>query len=505
VLVPPATPGDPWVENGMTLGAGIAELGLSPLALVLQSEAQQGGGQSGVQERIATLLGAKLRADVGAAADQMAVLLQRDAPTPARIGLVGFEAFAWVLRRLLAKTRELRRMDLVKAEDGVETAATQNDGEAAGVDLAELQGRVAIAEAAAQAVLDALKAASDLAPEDPATLDPDAPATLAILASAQAALAAAYALGWRSATASAAVPAAGDASGAQVAAGDSAARAIGRVRALHDEVAGRIAVAQAAEVSPGLGGQVVLALGLIRAVMGKDFPILPMFSLGAYATAAGASLGDRDALLAKADLGNDDTAIAGWLPKLACVRETTALLGDALTAAEALAATSGYQDDARDWKLVQLPRDATARWAALPPTPDATMAGLFVDEWMESIPSHEETTGLGFHFDAPGARPPQSILLAVPADPAAQNWTLDALVGVVNEAMALARVRAVRPQDLQALGLILPGIYLSNNFKQDVPSVDFSGLLAKNLAVLRNASVVHGSATMASGKTAISG
>ena len=92
-------------------------------------------------------------------------------------------------------------MDLVKAEDGVETAATQNDGEAAGVDLAELQARIAIAESAAQAVLDALKAASDLAPEDPATLDPDAPATLAIFASARSALAAAYALGWRSATA----------------------------------------------------------------------------------------------------------------------------------------------------------------------------------------------------------------------------------------------------------------------------------------------------------------
>jgi hypothetical protein len=528
VLVAPATPGDPWVENGTTLTAGIAELGLSPLALVQQSEAQQGGGQSGVQERIATLFGAMLRADVGAAADQMAVLLQRDAATPDRIGLVAFESYAWLLRRLLAKTRELRRMDLVKAQDGVETDATQNDGEAAGVDLAELQARVAIAEGAAQTVLDALQAASDLAPDDPSTLDPDAPATLAIFASASAALAQAYALGWRSASASAPVPAVNDAQGAQVAAGDSAARAIGRVRALHGEVAGRIAVAQAAKVSAGLGGQVVLALGRIGAVMGKDFPVLPMFSLGAYATDAAASLGDRAALLAKAELGNDDTAIAGWLPKLACVRESTALLSDALTAAEALAATSGYQDDALDWKLVQFPRDAAARWGALPPAPaqdlrgtvavaihapgalaaftaDALVAGLFVDEWMESIPSNEETTGLGFHFDASGARPPQSILLAVPADPAAQNWTLDGLVDVVNEAMALARVRAVRPQDLQALGLILPGIYLSNNFKQDVPSVDFSGLLAKNLAILRNAGAVHGSATMALGKTLISG
>ena len=527
VLVAPAIAGDPWVDNGTTLTAGVSELGLSPLALVLQSESQQGGGQSGVQERIAKVLGDKLRGDVGAAADQMAVLLQRNASTPDRIGLVGFEAFAWVLRRLLAKTRELRRMDLVKAEDGVETDATNNDGEAAGVDIVELRARVKIAEDAAKVVLDALAAASALAPDDPTTLDPDAPATLAILASAQSALAQAYALGWRSATASAAVPAAGEAQGAQVGADDTAARAIGRVRALRAEVAGRIAAAQSAKVSAGLGGQLVLALGRIRAVMGKDFPVLPMFSLGAYATDAAASLGDRDALLGKVDLGNDDTAIAGWLSKLACVRESTALLSDALTAAEALAATTGYESEALDWKLVQLPRDAKAHWAALPPAvdqdlrgtvavamhapgaiaaiePDAAVAGLFVDEWMESIPSDQETTGLGFHFDAPGARAPQSILLAVPSDPAMQNWTLDGLVDVVNEAMALARLRAVRPQDLQALGLILPGIYLSNNFKQDVPSVDFAGLLGKNLAVLKTAAQFSGSATMAQGKTSLS-
>ena len=154
------------------------------------------------------------------------------------------------------------------------------------------------------------------------------------------------------------------------------------------------------------------------------------------------------------------------------MRESTALLSDALTAAEALAATTGYAHDALDWKLVQYPRDARAHWAALPPTADqdlrgtvavamhapgaiaaiepaAAIAGLFVDEWMETIPSDQETTGLGFHFDAPGARPPQAILLAVPADPSMPNWTLDGLVDVVNEAMALARLRAVRPQDLR--------------------------------------------------------
>ena len=100
----------------------------------------------------------------------------------------------------------------------------------------------------------------------------------------------------------------------------------------------------------------------------------------------------------------------------------------------------------------------------------------------------------------------QSILLAVPADPEAENWTLEELLGVVNEAMALARLRAVRPQDVQGLGLILPGIFLSNNFKQDVPSVDFGALLAKNLDVLRSATGLgSGTVTMAAGTTLMTG
>jgi hypothetical protein len=114
---------------------------------------------------------------------------------------------------------------------------------------------------------------------------------------------------------------------------------------------------------------------------------------------------------------------------------------------------------------------------------------------------------MGFHFDAPGARPPQAVLLAVPADPAADAWTLDALLATVEEAIALARLRAVRPQDLQGLGLILPGIFLSNNYRRDVPSVDFGALLGKSLARLRAAAGItaaSSAATLAAGKGIVS-
>ena len=266
-------------------------------------------------------------------------------------------------------------------------------------------------------------------------------------------------------------------------------------------MSGRLAKAPAPVATDSLAKQAQAALNRIRAIVGKSFPILPRFTLGAYAPDAAATLGDRSILL-----NGDDFAISGWLPKLGCVREATGLLNDVLSAADAM----GQPGAPGDLKLLQFPRSATARWGALPPASDQDLrgvvavvahapvalatiapadmlAGLFIDEWSESIPTDHETTGLGFHFDAPGARPPQSMLLAVPADSAAQNWTLTDLIGVVNEAMSLARLRAVRPQDLQGMGLMLPGIFLSNNYKRDVASVDFAGLLDKNLATLRAA------------------
>ena len=492
-----------WVDSGARLEAGLAELGLSPLALVLGSEAQQAGGQSAVQERIGAVLSAKARAQFGAAADGKAIVLQADSPQAGKNGLVAFESFAWLLRRLIEKARPLRRMDMVRAEDGIETEATLNDGELAGVDLADLKLRLQAAETPAQAAIVALSTA--LAPvsldeQGFVSLAPDAPNRPALLAALHGALAQARVLGWRSALPSERVSA-GASQGERVAPGDTVELAHARAKALLAEVSGRLDAAPAPVASDSLAKQVQAALDRIHAILGKSFPVLPRFNLGGYAVDAAATLGDRATLL-----DGDDLAIAGWLPKLGCVQEATGLLADVLSAAEAM----GLPSQPTDLKLMQFPRDAAARWGALPPTPDQelrgvvavvahapaalasigaadTLSGLFIDEWSETIPTDKETTGLGFHFDAPGARPPQSILLAVPADPAAENWTLDGLVDVVEEAMALARLRAVRPQDLKGLGLMLPGIFLSNNYKQDVPSVDFAKMLDKNLSVLRAA------------------
>ena len=60
------------------------------------------------------------------------------------------------------------------------------------------------------------------------------------------------------------------------------------------------------------------------------------------------------------------------------------------------------------------PRQALAGRAHAAAVPAAApLSGLVIDEWTESVPAAEVTTGVAFNYDAPGARPPQSVLLAV--------------------------------------------------------------------------------------------
>ena len=101
-----------------------------------------------------------------------------------------------------------------------------------------------------------------------------------------------------------------------------------------------------------------------------------------------------------------------------------------------------------------------------------TLAGMMCDEWPEFVPDPYQTAAIGFHYDAPGARPPQSILLALPPRVNQAHWTFDDVLDVLHEAWDLARLRAVRPKDLGAgLGLLLPGNYLPHDYTGDMPGV----------------------------------
>jgi hypothetical protein len=103
------------------------------------------------------------------------------------------------------------------------------------------------------------------------------------------------------------------------------------------------------------------------------------------------------------------------------------------------------------------------------------MAGLWVDEWIESVPSSDATTGITFQYNPPDACAPQNILLAVPPVPG-QDWTVAALYRVLIETLDLAKLRAVDSEALTDTGQYLPALFLAFNAKDDAVSTDFAPL-----------------------------
>ena len=99
------------------------------------------------------------------------------------------------------------------------------------------------------------------------------------------------------------------------------------------------------------------------------------------------------------------------------------------------------------------------------------LAGLLVDEWVEVVPGAEETTGLALHYDAPGAEPPQTILLAVPPD-TRPGWSVEALEEILLETLELAKLRLVDVDSLTAWGHFLPAVFLAFNAAADTVATD---------------------------------
>lgn len=301
----------------------------------------------------------------------------------------------------------------------------------------------------------------------------------------------------------------GDLDGALLAA--AAFGAVGAVPALDSS----LWKAQAASAAAELGGRTSrldgLASGFVRstaspdalrdhdvarlkAIFGASFVVLPALAPSLSATwpqlwGNSASLQAGDALAAQR-----------WLGRASRVRAGAARLDTALLYAEALAGRSLAHFD-----VAQLPFGAGDRWLALDlvgsaassrlslvafsPAPYAAgsaVAGLMIDDWVEVIPSRQQITGISFHHDDPTARAPQAILLAVRPDEFPE-WTLEAVEGTVLEALHLAKLRAVDPDALGALGHYLPALYFAYNAggaQVEAVSADFNAAL--RTAPLRN-------------------
>lgn len=82
--------------------------------------------------------------------------------------------------------------------------------------------------------------------------------------------------------------------------------------------------------------------------------------------------------------------------------------------------------------------------------PAGKQAGILVDDWTEVMPTGEETTGISFNYNQPNAMPPQSLLLAVTPE-IKGHWTWDDLIGILNDTLNRAKLRAVEPKLLDKI------------------------------------------------------
>lgn len=219
----------------------------------------------------------------------------------------------------------------------------------------------------------------------------------------------------------------------------------------------------------------------LHLVFGPAFTALPHFT---PANAQDIS----QAFAASSSLVDDQLHIATWLHRVARVREHVERFELVRTYAEALRGPGEL-----DLIVGQLPHDPQARWVGLPVPPppggatslvahlapaagEGAMAGLVVDEWVEVVPTAEQTTAIAFDLDQPGARPPQMVALAIHPDEAAQ-WDSETLAATVVETLHLAKLRAVGARPLATEGttsLLLPAVFAAVNLAGDTVSTRFA-------------------------------
>lgn len=437
---------DPGGATLSTAAVGVAELGLSPLSLIIAAGAGSPDQPTEMEERIARRLAATLDPAPGGGIELLA-------ETAGARGLAAFTALASSIRRVMqtAKPADARVFDLP-------------DGRAApGLDVADLRRR---ADAAATA-LTLAAAALDAAIAEPTT---------------QARLAKVLGRASRAGIPGAVPPLGLLTGGSSPAQPDAVDFARAATAVAHARLA-RLAELGAPPSKPRAAA--AHHQRRIATVFGDSFPVLGAFTIPASSHAARSLRPPGQASL----LRGDPLTPATWMTRMARVRPELDALWHVLVSAEA---ATGY--DAAAFAVAQMPHAPNATWAALPfdgapPTADVAVAvhapsglgeriaALVIDTWTEQIPLPAETAGLAFHYDAPSNRAPQSAILAVPPQLVDRPWNLDLIADTVREAFDLARIRGVTLRDLPAVGAVLPALYLPMDPGGNVPSVDLDRLV----------------------------
>ncbi|HEY4302947.1 MAG TPA: hypothetical protein VGM82_00660 [Gemmatimonadaceae bacterium] len=420
--------------------ATLSELGLSPLSLAMASEAPGKDSLSELEERLMNVLAAKVAAPTTATS----LALLDDEPAGSAATVIGLGALRALLKwtyTFVTTHRQANANDLSLPQDG-------NDEGYSPTELATRADAAATAFNTAVSTLDALIATPPVTPTP-----------------LRDALNAAAAFGVRGALP---YPPPLDKTISDV--GQLVAQAKPVVALMHTASSAQAALVSGFNATNAAPRDIAAyQTNRLRTLFGDHFPVLSQF-IARNPADVKASIGDRAALL-----GGDDAAPLGWLQRMAHVRVASADLSRVLVGAEML--QSGTLPAST--LVAQLPRTSGEKWLALPygaTAPNAELsivmqtsgavdftkplAGLFADAWPEVVPNRTETTGMTFHFDAPGARPPQSILIAVTPEPPNATWTVNALLETVMEARRLAPLRGVTPADLRWLGTMLPPVMM---------------------------------------------
>jgi len=201
----------------------------------------------------------------------------------------------------------------------------------------------------------------------------------------------------------------------------------------------------------------------VQKIFGESFRLVPLFQFFNPSEMTLAVTDGKSVLLQDAP----PLATEEWLHGAAKVRERVRAYQQVVLFSDTLnSAKTGF-----DLTPLQLPYQADDRWLGvdfpgerdvmtdtlslvmrLPDAFDATntsfKAGIFVDEWLERIPSRQETTGIAFNYEEPGSEPPNVLLLAVPPEITGQ-WEWEDLMDTLTETIDLAQKRAVDPYLLE--------------------------------------------------------
>jgi hypothetical protein len=434
-----------------TLAAQLPDLGVSAISTVVAS-ATEGAEVSELEQRLALRFGELVKNETAAE-----IVLLDDPPAGSGVTALG-------LRDLLDLAAPIS--DVLASARPADARALLPDTErpTAGVDAAELRTRADDVVAALSSAVTALESL----PDDADVAD----VVAALLAAADAGV-------------PGAVPGADTPSDQAKSIADLGRSALDRV------VAAEAGFDRTSADDAGLAAH---DLARIRAVLGQMFPVLAQFRVPDPASAededfrASLTASNSDGDL----LGEDPLAPSAWVGLHAAVRPSVARLARVLEGAEMLGGRTGLAD----LYVAQLPHRPGSAWVGLPfdsppptttswvvhaearPAFDAPMAAIVVDQWGEAVPSTTETTGVSFHFDAPGARAPQTVLIATPADRNASGWSVAALAATVRDAIGLARIRSLDIDDVEAAARFLPATYLPFNIEAKMPWLNLPAIIA---------------------------